>query len=403
MEQYQLQLEARRVAEDVIQQQMMELLAMADDEEEADKANYYAILEANPEVDDVARALRESRESRESRSSRSSFSSLASLSKRKPTPVKARPPEERAASRKKERVERLKQQELSYLSPEEKIKTEELSRQLSERLSRASEEAPRTSKARRVAEDLYSTIPIVSTAPTTPRPQPSKRLSPRASSVGTQRPAPLSRAPPLAPLQPIKKMPTRSPTPPKAPSPVLDPQEEIRLAVLERKREEFLKQREARKGKGISLKPTTFIEFGKFKLNENMLEEGTLQVKTLNGSPVPAFSKKVAISDTLQAILMDLIETHKLRGVSDLDDEERRMLETLLIKAGLAHGLGVKKIHQSDEDAIKVKRFDLVKGIYEAGNNSVEVIHELRSLILYFIKTKRLDKKAGMEALQELQ
>lgn len=156
-------------------------------------------------------------------------------------------------------------------------------------------------------------------------------------------------------------------------------------------------------GKGISLKPTTFIEFGKFKLNENMLEEGTLQVKTMNGSPVPTFSKKVAISDTLQAILMDLIETQKLRGVSDLDVEERRMLETLLIKAGLAHGLGVKKIHQSDEDAIKVKRFDLVKGIYEAGNNSVEVIHELRSLILYFIKTKRLDKKAGMEALQELQ
>jgi hypothetical protein len=156
-------------------------------------------------------------------------------------------------------------------------------------------------------------------------------------------------------------------------------------------------------GKGIPMKPKTFIEFGKFKLNENMLEEGVLQVKTANGSPVPAFSKKVAISDTLQTILMDLIETKKLRGVSDLDDEERRMLETLIIKAGLAHGLGVKKVHQSDEDAKKVKRFDLVKGIYEAGNNSVEVIHELRSLILYFIKTKRLNRKEGIEALQELQ
>ena len=156
-------------------------------------------------------------------------------------------------------------------------------------------------------------------------------------------------------------------------------------------------------GKGIPMKPKTFVEFGKFKLNENMLEEGTLQVKTANGSPVPAFSKKIAISDTLQSILMDLIETKKLRGVSDLDDEERRLVETLIIKAGLAHGLGVKKVHQSDEDAKKVKRFDLVKGIYDAGNNSMEVIHELRSLILYFIKTKRLDRKAGIEALQELQ
>jgi hypothetical protein len=86
-----------------------------------------------------------------------------------------------------------------------------------------------------------------------------------------------------------------------------------------------------------------------------------------------------------------------------LDDTERRYLETLLIKAGLAHGLGIKKVHQSDEDANKVKRFDLVKGIYDAGNNSTEVIHELRSLILYFIKTKRLNRKDGLEALQELQ
>jgi len=158
-----------------------------------------------------------------------------------------------------------------------------------------------------------------------------------------------------------------------------------------------------KKGRGISLKPKSFVEFGRFKLNENMLEEGTLQVKTQNGSPVPTFSKKIAISDTLQSIILDLIETQKLRGVSDLDDEERRLLETLLIKAGLAQGLGIKKVHQSDEDAKKVQRFDLVKGIYEAGNNSIEVIHELRSLILYFIKTKRLNRKQGIEALQELQ
>jgi len=169
------------------------------------------------------------------------------------------------------------------------------------------------------------------------------------------------------------------------------------------KDEFFGKYTEGMKKKGLGLKPKTFIEFGKFKLNENMLEEGTLQVKTANGSPVPAFSKKIAISDTLQSILMDLIETKKLRGVSDLDDDERRLIETLIIKAGLAHGLGVKKVHQSDEDGKKVKRFDLVKGIYDAGNNSIEVIHELRSLILYFIKTKRLDRKAGIEALQELQ
>jgi len=154
---------------------------------------------------------------------------------------------------------------------------------------------------------------------------------------------------------------------------------------------------------GLKIPPTTYIQFGRFKLNERMLHEATLQVKTANGSPVPAFTRKIALSDTLRDIILDLIETKKLRGLPDLDDTERRLLETLIIKAGLAHGLGVKKVHQSDEDAAKVKRFELVKGIYEAGNNSVEVIHELRSLILYFIKTKRLNRKEGIEALHELQ
>ena len=153
----------------------------------------------------------------------------------------------------------------------------------------------------------------------------------------------------------------------------------------------------------MEIPPTKFIPFGRFKLNERMLHEGTLQVKTANGSPVPSFSRKLALSDTLRDIILDLIETKKLRGVSDLADEERRSLEMLLIKAGLADGLGIKKVHQSDEDAAKVKRFELVKGIYEAGNNSIEVIHELRSLILYFIKTKRLNRKDGIDALQELQ
>jgi hypothetical protein len=157
------------------------------------------------------------------------------------------------------------------------------------------------------------------------------------------------------------------------------------------------------KGRGLKAKPKSWIEFGKYIINENMLDEGTLQVKTSKGSPIPGYSKKIALSDTLQGIIEDLLETGKLRGLSDLDDTERRYLETLLIKAGLAHGLGIKKVHQSDEDANKVKRFELVKGIYDAGNNSTEVIHELRSLILYFIKTKRLNRKDGLEALQELQ
>lgn len=153
----------------------------------------------------------------------------------------------------------------------------------------------------------------------------------------------------------------------------------------------------------MELPPKNFLPLGRFKINERMLREGTLQVKTLNGHNVVAFRKKLALSDVMRDILIDLLETKKLRGMNELADEERRTLETLLIKAGLADSLGIKKLHATDEDAVKIKRFELVRGIYEAGNGSMEVIHELRSLILYFIRTKRLNRREGLDALQELQ
>jgi hypothetical protein len=156
-------------------------------------------------------------------------------------------------------------------------------------------------------------------------------------------------------------------------------------------------------GKGIAVKQDTWAQLGKFILSEKKLSEGALQVKYESGSPIPGYSRIMAISDTLQAILQDLLDTGRLRGVSELDSEERNRLETLLIKAGIGRGLGIKETTPINEDAEKVKRFGVVRGIYDAGNNSTEVIHELRSLILYFVKTGRLDKRAGMEALQELQ
>lgn len=156
-------------------------------------------------------------------------------------------------------------------------------------------------------------------------------------------------------------------------------------------------------GKGVAVKQDTWAQLGKFIISEKKLSEGALQVKYERGSPIPGYSRIMAISDTLQAILQDLLDTGRLRGVSELDSEERNRLETLLIKSGIGKGLGIKETTPINEDAEKVKRFGIVRGIYDAGNNSTEVIHELRSLILYFVKTGRLDKRAGMEALQELQ
>jgi predicted RNase H-like HicB family nuclease len=44
----------------------------------------------------------------------------------------------------------------------------------------------------------------------------------------------------------------------------------------------------------------------------------------------------------------------------------------------------------------------MVKGIYSAGNDSAEVIKELKQFIIKFINDGRLERKQGLEILFEL-
>ena len=85
--------------------------------------------------------------------------------------------------------------------------------------------------------------------------------------------------------------------------------------------------------------------------------------------------------------------------MKELDSEERTRFERMIIKSGLARDLGVT-MPVTDEDKALEERFNLVKGSYLAGNSGVK--EELRSLILTFIKTGRIDKRSGLAALQEI-
>jgi len=158
-------------------------------------------------------------------------------------------------------------------------------------------------------------------------------------------------------------------------------------------------------GKGIAMKEKVLHDLGKFTINGNALDNQLLQIKYQNGGTVPGFSKKMAISDTLHELLTDLIETGKLNKglMKELDDAERKAIETILLKAGIGAGLGIKAVTPNNTELDKIKRFELLKGSYNAGNNAVELIHELRSLILYFMKTGQMTKKDGMATLMDLQ
>jgi hypothetical protein len=113
----------------------------------------------------------------------------------------------------------------------------------------------------------------------------------------------------------------------------------------------------------------------------------------------------IPISDSFHELLTNLFETKKLdkRLLKELDPEEQRSAEVLLVKSGVGRGFGIKEITPSNEEQKKIKRFEIVKGSYLAGNNSKDVIHELRSLIIHFVETGHLSRKEGLRSLMELQ
>lgn len=163
-------------------------------------------------------------------------------------------------------------------------------------------------------------------------------------------------------------------------------------------------------GKGIAstCKEQTprWIELGRYRINGRLLDEKQLlSVRYQSGTAVPLFPKMIPISDAFHELLTNLFETKKLdkRLLKELDPEEQRSAEALLVKSGVGRGFGVKEITPTDEEAKKIKRFEIVKGSYLAGNNSKDVIHELRSLIIHFVTTGRLSRKEGLRTLVELQ
>jgi hypothetical protein len=158
-------------------------------------------------------------------------------------------------------------------------------------------------------------------------------------------------------------------------------------------------------GKGIAPKPLLYHDFGKFLINGNALDNQMLQVRYQAGGSIPGFGKKIALSDTLQDVLKTLIDTGKLNKsqFKELDDTEKRLLETLMIKSGIGADYGIKTVTPTDDLKKKMDRYEVLIGNFNAGNNAIEVIHEIRSLILYFMKIGQISKREAIATLMDLQ
>jgi hypothetical protein len=160
-----------------------------------------------------------------------------------------------------------------------------------------------------------------------------------------------------------------------------------------------------RMGKGIAaVEQPSYKEFGKFCINMNHLEnQDILNIKYKNClGAVPSF-KPTAISDIFRDFIIDLLDTGKpnIRVYNQICDEERKHFQKLASAAGIFKGMGLPVTVIDDEEK-DVKRFEILRGQIQAGNNNPKLLDETRKLVVRLMNSDRIKKKAGLDILLEL-
>ena len=137
--------------------------------------------------------------------------------------------------------------------------------------------------------------------------------------------------------------------------------------------------------------------FGNYVIESKPLEKGFLFVRYPSGATLPRFPKQ-AISSKLQLILNYIIHEGRFneKDYNDLDEFEKKVFDDLLIQSKADKKGSVKlykhtKYNDKERDD-DIKRFNILKGELIAGNDSPNIIKELKVLILKMADSKTISK-----------
>lgn len=130
-------------------------------------------------------------------------------------------------------------------------------------------------------------------------------------------------------------------------------------------------------------KQKNYYVFGKFILNRDYLNnKNKLLVKYGTGShaPVPKIRQQ-SISDEFKSLINDILDTKRLNKdiQKRLQHNEQDLLELLLTLSGLKEQLKYQRLVNDIGDLIH--RFTILQGSVAAGNDSSEVIMEIKQVM----------------------
>ena len=152
-------------------------------------------------------------------------------------------------------------------------------------------------------------------------------------------------------------------------------------------------------GKGISIINTPkHLEFGKFVIDKHRLDhQGVLHFK--HKSLGNTKFKPLPVSEDTKELMNDVLATGKMnhKHFSKLPNNEQSYLYNVIQGAGLLEHFKLKINDKEDEN-----RFEILKGEYLAGNNSIPLIRELRALIVKFSNDGKITKRQMTDLLLEI-
>lgn len=182
------------------------------------------------------------------------------------------------------------------------------------------------------------------------------------------------------------------------------------LTLKEYEREKFRKLHgvgiKRKKGYGISENDSSkYIPFGKYVIDFPALKENKLKIKYDYGASLPSIPIQMITKD-LSMFLLDVIKEGKVNETlfKKLNKEEKKLFQHICKKCKIDETLNIsdEEIQNDRDDEEMLKRFELVRGEFIAGNNSPHLIKELKQLLIKFIHEGKISKQHGYDLLLEI-
>ena len=147
-----------------------------------------------------------------------------------------------------------------------------------------------------------------------------------------------------------------------------------------------------------------FRQLGRYMLHVPSLSKSLINIKYPSLVNIPGIPQKF-VSEEFIELIWELVEkgTFLKTIYNRLGEEEQDYFKFLARKCNFDQtiGIGMGKT-QSKEEQDEYKRFEMLRGTVIAGNNSPEVLNELRQFILKFLMEKRIPKQQGHDLLYEM-